>query len=144
VIRQLLLIAVAAALMACGNQEAERAPVADQPPASEAQAPSVAAPPPLAPAAPEAAPAMPSAPAEAVTPPESAQCLELVGRSAFAEAVPVCVRAAGLDPDNAAVQQALETARSKAATAAAAEAGGAGAAEAVPEGAAGSLGDKMP
>jgi len=83
---------------------------------------------------------MPSAPAEAITPPESAQCLELVGRGAFAEAVPVCVRAAGLDPDNAAVQQALETARTKAATAAAAEAGGAGAAE----GAADSLGDRMP
>lgn len=56
--------------------------------------------------------------ASAASPPESAQCLDLVGKARFEEAVPVCVRAAGLDPENTAVKQALETARTKTAAAA--------------------------
>jgi hypothetical protein len=99
------------ALVACGNQNTDEAPLAGQPPA--AMAPVAAAPP--------AAPPAPAAPAAAAaTSPESAQCLELVDRGDFAEAVPICVRAAGIDPDNAAVQQALQTAQSKAANSAAA------------------------
>jgi hypothetical protein len=84
----------------------------------------------------------PAAPSEVnATPPESARCLELVEQAAFSEAVPVCVRAAALDPDNAAVQQALETARGKstAATSAAVDEASQGASAALP----GQLGQKL-
>lgn len=47
----------------------------------------------------------------------SEHCLDLVNGGAFTEAVPVCVRATGLDPENTAVKQALETARTEAAAA---------------------------
>jgi hypothetical protein len=86
--------------------------------------------------------AAPAAAAEAdVTPPESAQCLELVKQASYSEAVPVCVRAVGLDPDNTAVQEALATARAKSATSAA------GVTDEASKGAAaatGKLGEKLP
>jgi hypothetical protein len=117
----ILSAAVAVALTACGNESSNQNTAAQAPssPTREASPPSVDV------AAPSAmlAPAPTAAPTPvAVAPPESAQCLDLVGKGAFAEAVPVCVRAAGLDPENTAVQQALETARAKAVTAGAAAA----------------------
>ena len=116
-IRRTLLSAAAAValLAACGNPSSESKQTAMQSPIPPTTAPRVAAAPPAQTEAPAARPAV-------VQPPESAQCLDLVGREAFAEAVPVCVRAAGLDPANQAVRQALETAQTKAASAPAAEA----------------------
>jgi hypothetical protein len=54
---------------------------------------------------------------EGVTDPSVPQCLDLVQADKYAEAVPVCTRAAKVDPDNAEVKKALETARAKAAEA---------------------------
>jgi hypothetical protein len=85
--------------------------------------------------------AAPAAAAEPGGTPESAQCLELVRQAAYSEAVPVCVRAAGLDPDDTAVQEALATARARSATSAA------GATDEASKGAAaatGKLGEKLP
>lgn len=45
---------------------------------------------------------------------EAESCLGLVGEAKFAEAIPVCTQALGLDPSNTAVQQALEKAKSEA------------------------------
>ena len=44
--------------------------------------------------------------------------MDLVKEAKFAEAVPVCTEALGLDPSNTAVQQALDKAKSEAASAA--------------------------
>jgi hypothetical protein len=51
----------------------------------------------------------------AATSPTAQRCLDLVREAKFAEAVPVCTRAAGMDPEDARVQEALQTARAKAA-----------------------------
>ncbi len=48
----------------------------------------------------------------------SVNCLALVADRKFEEALPVCVEAAGLEPENLEVQQALETAQTEAAAAA--------------------------
>lgn len=62
-----------------------------------------------------------------MVPPESAECLDLVKKSEFAAAVPVCLRAVNVDPDNADVQEALSTAQAESAKAQAGEALGGGA-----------------
>jgi hypothetical protein len=59
-----------------------------------------------------------SAVSESLPAPGSEHCLDLVNGGASTKAVPVCVRAAGLDPENTAVKQALETARTEAFSAA--------------------------
>lgn len=69
--------------------------------------------------------------------PDVQKCLDLVKAGQFGEAVPVCMRAAGVDPDNQEVQAALTKAQSEAATAAGAEGAAAeaqGAAEGLMEG----------
>jgi pyruvate dehydrogenase E2 component (dihydrolipoamide acetyltransferase) len=148
--RSFLLLAVAVAALSACNQKTE------QPPASSQSAPALppiaaaphrealaAAPRPMAAPAAQAAPTTPAAPSEAsVTPPESASCLDLVEKASFTEAVPVCVRAAGLDPNNTAVQQALTTARAKSvpSASAAADQASKGAGSALP----GALGQKLP
>jgi hypothetical protein len=40
-------------------------------------------------------------------------CLDLVGAGKFSEAIPACLRAVSVDPNNADVQEALKTARSQ-------------------------------
>jgi hypothetical protein len=110
-----VLFAAAVALMACGNPASES-------PATQAQAqpPQVSQTddktPPQVAAAPHTA--LPTQAAAMAATSESGHCLELVNHAAFTEAVPVCARAAGLDPENMAVKQALETARTEAAAAA--------------------------
>jgi hypothetical protein len=81
-------------------------------------------------AQPEKAPPVSSAPEAAKTPPtpelstdpQAQRCLDLVRQSKFQEAVPVCLAALDVDPDNAQVKQALDQARTEAAKLAAAEA----------------------
>lgn len=106
--------AAAVALMACGDRASEslKTPAQSQP-AQVSQTDKTT--PPQVAAAPPA-----GLPEKAVmnAAPESTRCLDLVNDRAFTEAVPVCVRAAGLDPENTAVKQALETARKEAASAA--------------------------
>jgi hypothetical protein len=102
-----LLFAAVVALVACGK------------PASESLQTAAKSQPGLAFQTPASKPPQMAAAASAAnTPPESARCLDLVNDGAFGEAVPVCVRAARLDPENAAVEQALETARTETASAA--------------------------
>jgi hypothetical protein len=72
-----------------------------------------------------------------------ASCLDLVRSGEFEEALPRCLEAAGVEPDNAEVQGALEQAQSAVAAAqaeGAAAAAAEGAADQVPEG----LGDQLP
>lgn len=52
---------------------------------------------------------------EIETAPQVSSCLGLVGSGAFARAVPVCLEAAAIDPDNAKVQAALVKAQAEAA-----------------------------
>jgi hypothetical protein len=106
-----LFFAATVALMACGNpaSESPQAPAQSQP-AQVSQIDSTTSP--------QVAAAPPAALPVSNAASESAKCLDLVNHAAFTEAVPVCVRAAGLDPENTAVKQALETARKEAAGAA--------------------------
>lgn len=53
--------------------------------------------------------------AATATSPVAQRCLDLVADAKFAEAVPVCIKAAGMDPEDARVKEALQTARAKAA-----------------------------
>jgi predicted Zn-dependent protease len=94
-------------------------------------------------AAPEAA-----APIEAAeVAPEVASCLDLIGQAKFQEALPVCLAALKIDPDNEAVQDAVaqartETAKMAGSGEAAASAGeAAGQAEEAAKGLTGKLGE---
>lgn len=102
--------AAVVALLACGNPASEslQTPAPSQPDLAfrtHEKMPLQVAAAPLA--------ALPTG-GDANTAPESARCLDLVNDGAYREAVPVCVRAADLDPENTAVKQALETARTEA------------------------------
>jgi hypothetical protein len=105
--RWFLIAMLCLGLAACGSEEAMESEgmAAERAPAS------------AAPAAPEAARApMESAPAAAAPAsehPDVQGCLDLVRDAQFAQAVPVCVRALKVDPENEQVQQALETAKDK-------------------------------
>lgn len=112
-------------LLGCGSQEtattattggaekvAATAPSAAGSEQAKAKLPDVAAP----------------APAAAATNPQVESCLGLVRQAEFSRALPVCMEAARIDPDNADVQAAMETAKrgaQEAATGAMAEATGA-------------------
>lgn len=98
--RRLALTLSILALVACG--ETETTPTAE----TEAPAPVSAA---VEAAAPE--PAAPAATAE--TAPEVASCLDLIGQAKFQEALPVCLAALEIDPDNEAVQNAVAKARTE-------------------------------
>jgi hypothetical protein len=50
---------------------------------------------------------------------KAASCLVLVSQAKFSEALPVCTAALQIDPDNTAVQAALDTAKTESATTAA-------------------------
>jgi hypothetical protein len=111
------------ALLACGGSDTaqtDTATSAAAPEAAEAATPSGA----------EAA--APAAPAN----PQAASCLALVSQAKFSDAVPVCMAALKIDPDNAAVQGALHTAKAESASTAAS-----GAADAAAAGANSALGD---
>ena len=56
---------------------------------------------------------------EEVTNSQAASCLGLVAKGEFSEAVPVCLEAANIDPENADVQAALAKAKASSASAAA-------------------------
>jgi hypothetical protein len=75
--------------------------------------------------APEAAQAQPAAPAagDAANAAQSSSCIDLVAAGDFEGALPVCLQAASIDPENAEVQAAL--AKAKAETAAKAATGSA-------------------
>jgi hypothetical protein len=47
--------------------------------------------------------------------PQVANCLDLIRQTKFQEALPVCIAAAAIDPDNQQVQDAVATARAEAA-----------------------------
>ncbi len=126
-------------LLACGAQESQEmgaGAAADSPAAGVVEG---------------AAPNLPSLDAamEAVAEahPSVASCLDLVRSGEYAEAVPRCLEAARVEPDNAEVQGALEEAQSAAAAAQAEEAA-ATAKAAADEAAAGQategLGDRLP
>ncbi len=72
---------------------------------------------------------------EKVADPSVRGCLEKVKAGSYAEALPLCLKGASVEPDNADVRAALAEARRKAATAVAAEQA-AGAREAIGQGAA--------
>jgi hypothetical protein len=61
---------------------------------------------------------------EAAVDPAVQSCLDLVRGQKYTEAVPACTRAAEIDPDNAEVTSALQSAREQAAAAQAQEAAG--------------------
>lgn len=74
--------------------------------------------------------------------PSVERCLDLVRAGDFEAALPSCMEAVGVDPDNEEVQQALDDAKAGAAEAQAGEA--AGEAKSRLEEAAGDLGERMP
>jgi hypothetical protein len=82
-------------------------------------------------------PAMPEP--TATVDPKVQSCLDLVSQSQFQQALPVCLAALNVDPDNQQVQDAVAKARTEAAKLAAAEAAGSAAAE----GAAGEAASKL-
>jgi hypothetical protein len=98
---RLVILVAAFVVVACGSAESPSAPAGTETPPVEAQG--------LAPEAAEAA--------------EVASCLELAGAGRYEEAVPVCLQAAQLDPDNTDVEGALATAQQELARAKAQEAG---------------------
>ena len=83
-------------------------------------------------AAGEAAPApeIPEPTAALEPAPEVASCLNLIRQQLFQEALPTCLAALEIDPDNIEVQAAVEQAQSEAAKLAAAEAAGSAPSEA--------------
>jgi hypothetical protein len=84
---------------------------------------------PLAPAAGERA-GVPDAPEPPAMPhPQVQSCLDLIRQAAFERALPVCLAALSVDPDNEEVKAAVAKARSEAAKLAAAEEAAEGAAE---------------
>jgi hypothetical protein len=118
--RILVLLAAPVALMACGNPASESLQATAAWQSDQASQTDSTTSPRVAAAPPSALP-IPAATTTAtpiVATSESEHCLDLVNDDAFTEAVSVCVRAAGLDPGNTAVKQALETARREAAAAA--------------------------
>ena len=102
------------ALLACGGSDTAKTGDADAEktaaaaPAADTAAPVAASPSGTGAAAPEA-------PAN----PQAESCLSLVSQAKFQEALPVCMAALRIDPDNEAVQTALATAKAESATAAA-------------------------
>jgi len=82
-------------------------------------------------------PAMPEP--TATVDPKVQSCLDLISQSQFQQALPVCLAALNVDPDNQQVQDAVAQARTEAAKLAAAEAAGSAAAE----GAAGEAASKL-
>ena len=82
-------------------------------------------------------PAMPEP--TATVDPNVQSCLDLISQSQFQQALPVCLAALNVDPDNQQVQDAVAKARTEAAKLAAAEAAGSAAAE----GAAGEAASKL-
>jgi Flp pilus assembly protein TadD len=95
--RLILLIAVFV-VVACGSAESPSAPAGSDTPPVEAQG--------LAPETTAAA--------------DVASCLELAGDGRYEDAVPVCLRAAEIDPDNSDVEEALATSQKEIARARAA------------------------
>ena len=114
------------ALLACGGSDtAQTGDVGDVPPveaAAEAQAdvPEVPMP-------------------EATIAPEVESCLDLIRQLEFQQALPVCLAALAIDPDNEQIQDAVAQARTETAKLAAAEAVGEVAAEGAAEEAASQL-----
>ena len=112
------------ALLACGGSDSGQTGDASGVPPVEATMDETAAVPPV----PE--PAVP-APAATVDP-KVQSCLDLISQSQFQQALPVCLAALAIDPDNQQVQDAVAQAQAETAKLAAAEAAG----EAAVEGAA--------
>ncbi len=73
--------------------------------------------------------------------PKVQSCLDLIGQSQFQQALPVCLAALNIDPDNQQVQDAVAQARTETAKLAAAETAGAAAGEGAAEEAASKLGE---
>ncbi len=98
-IQKILLALALLALAACGGQDtaAGDADVAASPPASET-------------ATGESGSATGGAASPVV-----ASCLDLVDQERWSQALPVCTRALGMDPENNDVQRALETAKAESA-----------------------------
>ena len=102
-------------------------------------------------AAGEVSPAAPEAPGiEVAVDPNVQSCLDLVRQTKFQEALPVCLAALDVDPDNQQVSDAVDQARTETAKVAAAEAVGQAAAEGTAEdaasqleGATGGIADKL-
>jgi hypothetical protein len=108
------------ALLACGGSDTtQTGDVSDMPPvgaAAEEQADIPAVP-------------MP----ETTVAPEVESCLDLIGQAEFQKALPVCLAALQIDPDNEQIQDAVAQAREETAKLAAAKAMGEGAAGAATE-----------
>ena len=121
------------ALLACGGSDSSQTGDASGVPPAEATMDDTAAVPPV----PE--PAVP-APAATVDP-KVQSCLDLIGQSQFQQALPVCLAALNVDPNNQQVQDAVSKARTETAKLAAAEAAGSAAAEGAAEEATSKLGE---
>ncbi len=78
---------------------------------------------------------------EAAVAPEVQSCLDLIRQSEFQQALPVCVAALEIDPDNQQVQDAVSQARVETAKLAAAQAAGEATAEGAAEEATSQLGE---
>ncbi len=108
---RILAMTLCFALAACGGQESDTASTSDS---GSAGATAAKASKDTAEAKmPEKAAKLPDVAAPAVDPSVTG-CLDLVRQSQFADAVPVCIKAAGIDPENADVQAALSKAQSEA------------------------------
>ena len=123
---RLALMIVILALVACGGSDTAKTDTAktavETPKAAGGDAPAKA---PVA-AAPAGEPAAP----EPAANPDAQSCLDLVSQAKFQEALPVCMAALRIDPENAAVQEALSTAKAESASAAAGAAVGGAAGDA--------------
>jgi len=123
---RLALTIIVLALLACGGSDTAQTGGTDAAATAETAGADAPAAPPVA-AAPEGSePATPEPPAN----PQAQSCLDLVSQANFQQAIPVCMAALRIDPDNATVQEALSTAKAESATAAADAAAGSAAEEA--------------
>jgi len=106
-------------LLACGGSDTAQTGDADAAKTAAATPETAAA---DEPSTPPVAAAPSGAEPAAVEPPvnlKAVSCLALVSQTKFQEALPVCTAALQIDPDNTAVQAALDTAKGESATAAA-------------------------
>jgi hypothetical protein len=110
------------ALFACGGTDTDQ-------PDADAGAPPVSASVEEGASAPEAAEPEAAAEPAAAVDPRVQSCLDLIRQAEFQSALPVCLAALEIDPDNAQVREAVETARAETAKAAAAGAAGEAGAE---------------